>query len=523
MAFRGGADGVRGEFPYPRPPSLGHTRKKIGVQPHQHNITIAMKRKRADSDVPKQPKQSEEARFEIVGKKIHQSYIETRRTVKKAVGFETQKLVRRLKQGRASLPALRQVAPEKAVDKEREVGKWEADLNAVKTLDTARVAALAVDKIMEHETVEPHRTKFTSHVPFDLIAPEEDVAKRRLEARILQSAPVKSLMTHLNDYIVQLVTNASQGKRLPKKSVLKKKAKVSTRKKVAEKVNASLPLDNEASDADSNVVNSDHVDWESDAGYIQESSSESDERTTKSRPDKPLLDKDAISALLKKTARQEISDEESDSGSLSDALSGEVSDALSDAFSEVEELDRSDWSGSESPEVQEQSKPLKKPKVDKTKDKPKKEKNRMGQRARRMYASEIETNVERLAEKKFGTKAKHIAAGGKPVAETMSTRGTSTRGRGDARGRGVVRGSLGSRGMARGARPATRPMVPFNDPQPSISNVRTSNPIKPTNSGAKEADKPLHPSWELKRLARRKEEERMATAKFSGTRVVFDD
>jgi hypothetical protein len=470
---------------------------------------IAMKRKRADSDVPKQPKQSEEARFEIVGKKIHQSYIETRRIVKKAVGFETQKLVRRLKQGRASLPALRQVAPEKAVDKEREVGKWEADLNAVKTLDTARVAALAVDKIMEHESVEPHRTKFSSHVPFDLTTPEEDIAKRRLEARILQSAPVKSLMTHLNDYIVQLVTNASQGKRLPKKSVLKKKVKDSTRKKVAEKVNTSLPLDNEASDADSNVVDSDHIDWKSDAGSIQESSSESDEITTKSRPDKPLLDKDAIVALFKKTTRQEISDKDSDSGSLSDALS--------DAFSEMEELDRSDWSGSESPEVQEQSEPLKKPKVERAKDKPKKEKNRMGQRARRMYASESETNDERLAEKKFGTKAKHIAAGGKPVAETISTRGKSTR------GRGVVRDSLGSRVFARGDRPPTRPMESFNDNQLSISNVRTSNPIKPSNSGSKEADKPLHPSWELKRLARRKEEERMATAKFSGTRVVFDD
>jgi len=99
-------------------------------------------------------------------------------------------------------------------------------------------------------------------------------------------------------------------------------------------------------------------------------------------------------------------------------------------------------------------------------------------------------------------------------------RGTDTRGRGtDARGRGRgMSASIHQRDNAARVRGRGMPLRGRGFPSGASRETPHEAAFKPKTEEA-----PLHPSWELKRQARRKEEDRIANTKFAGTRVVFDD
>lgn len=120
-------------------------------------------------------------------------------------------------------------------------------------------------------------------------------------------------------------------------------------------------------------------------------------------------------------------------------------------------------------------------------------KNRMGQQARRA-----------LAEKKFGSGAKHIKEGkGKAISRDKDwdpKRGARpTGGTRDGRGRG--RGREGGGGFERSTGENAVAVVP-----------------KARGMGKKDDAGPLHPSWEARKIAKATQN----TAKFQGKKVVFD-
>lgn len=120
-------------------------------------------------------------------------------------------------------------------------------------------------------------------------------------------------------------------------------------------------------------------------------------------------------------------------------------------------------------------------------------KNRMGQQARRA-----------LAEKKFGSGAKHIKEGkGKAISRDKDwdpKRGARpTGGARDGRGRG--RGREGGGGFERSTGENAVAVVP-----------------KARGMGKKDDAGPLHPSWEARKIAKATQN----TAKFQGKKVVFD-